>query len=109
MIRSMLGRRTLRKLEVVSTLLDAAAAFARRDFRMGILLLGAAIISNWVPGSGVIISVFTRLYRRVQRGRRLALGSAALIEQGVFRSVMGGKTVIDRVPRTGRLPRRARA
>lgn len=109
MIRAMLGRRTLRKLEVVSTLLDAAAAFARRDVRMGLLLLGAAIISNWVPGSGVVISVFTRLYRRARRGRRLALGGAGLIEQGVLRFGMGGETVIRRVPRTGRLLRGDRA
>lgn len=72
----MLGGRTLRRLGIVSTLLDAAAAFARGDIRMGILLLGAAIASKWMPGLGVVISVFIRLYRRIRRGRRLALGSA---------------------------------
>ena len=91
MLRSMLGGRVLRKLEVVSTLLDAAAAFARRDFRTGVLLLGAAIISNWVPGSGVVISVFVRLYRRTRRGRRLALEGAELIEQSALRSGTGVK------------------
>ncbi|WP_418285261.1 hypothetical protein [Halorubrum sp. DTA46] len=91
MIRSMLGGRTLRRVELVSILLDAAAAFARRDVRTGILLLGAAVVSNWVPGSGVVISVFIRLYRRIRRGRRLASGGAELIEQGALRFGMGVK------------------
>jgi hypothetical protein len=47
-------------------LLDAAVAFARRDIRTGILLLGAAIVSIWVPGLGVIASALTRLYRRIR-------------------------------------------
>ena len=105
----MLDGRMLRKLEVVSTLLDAAAAFARRDFRTGILLLGAAIISNWVPGSGVVISVFIRLYRRTRSGRRLALEATDLLVQGTFRSGMRGETVIHRVFRAGQLPTRDQA
>ncbi len=61
-----LGRRTLRRLSIASTLLDAAAAFARRDVRAGIFLLGAAIASKWMPGLGVVASVLTRLYRRIR-------------------------------------------
>ncbi|WP_418279811.1 hypothetical protein [Halorubrum sp. DTA98] len=89
MIRSMLGGRRLRRLGIASTLLDAAVAFARRDSRMGILLLGAAIASKWMPGLGVVISVFIRLFRRVRRGRRLVIGSAELIGQGMRCSGMG--------------------
>ncbi|ACM57038.1 hypothetical protein [Halorubrum lacusprofundi] len=91
MIKSRLGRRTLQKLGIVSTLLDAVSAFARRDVRTGLLLLGAAIVSIWVPGLGVVASVLTRLYRKFRRGRRLALGGTELIEQGVFRSEMEAK------------------
>lgn len=60
------GRQTLQRLGIVSTLLDAAMAFARRDTRTGILLLGAAVVSNWVPGLGVAASLLTRLYRRLR-------------------------------------------
>ncbi|EMA64271.1 hypothetical protein [Halorubrum lipolyticum] len=66
MIRSILGKRTLQRLGIASTLLDAAAAFARRDVRMGVLLLGAAVASIWVPGLGVVASVLGRLYRRLR-------------------------------------------
>jgi hypothetical protein len=61
-----LGRQTLWRLGIASTLLDAAVAFARRDIRAGFLLLGAAVASIWVPGLGVVASVLTRLYRRLR-------------------------------------------
>ncbi|KDS91708.1 hypothetical protein FK85_20015 [Halorubrum saccharovorum] len=71
-----LDKRTLQRLSIASTLLDAIAAFARRDTRTGILLLGAAVASIWVPGLGVIASVLTRLYRKLRRGRRPSLGES---------------------------------
>ncbi|WP_435098130.1 hypothetical protein [Halorubrum sp. N11] len=64
--RSIRGGQTLQRLGIASTLLDAAVAFARRDNRLGVLLLGAAIVSIWVPGLGVVASALTRLYRRLR-------------------------------------------
>ncbi|MDZ5810912.1 hypothetical protein U4E84_06090 [Halorubrum sp. AD140] len=58
------GGRTLWRLGIASTLLDAAAAFVRRDVRTGVLLLGAAVASIWVPGLGVVASVLARLFRK---------------------------------------------
>ena len=77
------GKETLRRLGIVSTLIDAAAAFARRDTRTGFLLLGAAVASRWVPGLGVIASVLTRLYRRLRGDGGSGLGDTALLEQGM--------------------------
>ncbi|GAB3699120.1 hypothetical protein [Halorubrum pallidum] len=85
-MRSIRGGKTLQRLGIVSTLIDAAAAFARRDTRTGFLLLGAAVASRWVPGLGVVVSVFTRLYRRVRRNGEAGLGGTELIEQGVVPS-----------------------
>lgn len=82
-MRSIRGGKTLRRLGIVSTLIDAAAAFARRDTRTGFLLLGAALASRWVPGLGVVVSVFTRLYRKVRRDGGAGLGETELLEQGV--------------------------
>lgn len=85
-MRAILGGKTLRRLGVVPTLIDAAAAFARRDTRTGFLLLGAALASRWVPGLGVVVSVFTRLYRRLRRDGEAGLGETELLERGVIPS-----------------------
>lgn len=53
---------------IVSTLVDAAVAFARGRPRSGLLLLAAAALSSRVPGLGVAVSLFLRLYGRL-RGR----------------------------------------
>jgi hypothetical protein len=56
--------KTLKRLAIVSTVIDAGVAIARKDFRAGALLLGAAIVSSRVPGLGVVASALVRLYRR---------------------------------------------
>lgn len=56
----------LSKLSIVSTLVDAAVAFARGDRRGAAALLGAAVLSTKVPGLGVVASVAIRLYRRLR-------------------------------------------
>lgn len=85
-MRSIRGGKTLQRLGIVSTLIDAAAAFARRDTRTGFLLLGAAVASRWVPGLGVVVSVSTRFYRRIWRDGAAGLGDTVLIERGVVPS-----------------------
>jgi len=50
----------------VSTLVDAAVAFARGRPKSGALLLGAAALSSRLPGLGVAVSVALRVYRRLR-------------------------------------------
>ena len=57
----------LTDLGIVSTLVDAAIAFARGRPKSGLLLLGAAVLSRKIPGIGVAVSVFLRLVRRLRR------------------------------------------
>ncbi len=52
------------KLSVVTTLVDAAMAFARGRPKSGILLLGAAALSSKIPGIGTATSLLLRLVRR---------------------------------------------
>jgi hypothetical protein len=59
-----LGGRTLHRLGIVSTLIDAGLAFARRDARTG--ALGAAALSTRLTGVGVLASVLVRLLRRTR-------------------------------------------
>lgn len=54
------------KLSIVSTLVDAAMAFARGNRLGGALLLGAAALSSKIPGLGVAASIAMRLYRRLR-------------------------------------------
>jgi hypothetical protein len=61
-----IGGRTLHGLGIVSTLVDAGLAFARRDTRAGALLLGAAVLSTRFTGVGVLASVLVRLLRRAR-------------------------------------------
>lgn len=60
-------RDTANGIGIVSTLVDAALAFARGRPRDGLLLLGAAALSSRVPGIGVVVSLVLRLYRRFRR------------------------------------------
>lgn len=59
-------RKTLTRLGIVSTVIDAGMAFARKDIKSGALLLGAAVVSSRVPGLGVVASLLIRLYRRLR-------------------------------------------
>jgi len=59
------GRR-LGDLGIVSTLVDAAIAFARGRPKSGALLLGAAALSKRLPGLGVVVSIALRAYRRLR-------------------------------------------
>jgi len=54
------------KLGIVSTLVDAALAFARGRPKSGFLLLGAAVLSTRIPGVGAAVSLFLRIVRRLQ-------------------------------------------
>ncbi|NUE03560.1 hypothetical protein HUB97_13810 [Halorubraceae archaeon YAN] len=54
----------LKNLSIISTLVDAALEFARGRPKSGLLLLGAAAVSNRFPGVGTAASVLLRLYRR---------------------------------------------
>ena len=64
MAQTHIGSSPLAKLGIVSTLVDAAMAFARGRPRSGVLLLISAAISTRAPGLGVVVSVLLRLYRR---------------------------------------------
>ncbi|QFU83679.1 hypothetical protein [Natronorubrum aibiense] len=56
----------LKNASVVSTLVDAAVAFANGRKRSGLLLLGAAAASTRVPGLGTAVSVVLRVVRRLR-------------------------------------------
>jgi hypothetical protein len=53
----------LNRLSIVSTVVDAALAFARGRPKSGLLLLGAAGLSTRLPGLGAAASLFVRLVR----------------------------------------------
>lgn len=59
-----LNPNSMNKLSIISTLVDAAMAFARGNRLGGALLLGAAALSSKIPGLGVAASIAMRLYRR---------------------------------------------
>ncbi|WP_338742210.1 hypothetical protein [Haloplanus salilacus] len=58
--------RSANKVSMVSTLVDAAVAFARGRRKSGLLLLGAAALSSRIPGLGTAVSVFLRIARRLR-------------------------------------------
>lgn len=51
------------RISIVSTLTDAALAFARGRTKSGLVLVGAAALSSRVPGIGAAVSLFIRLVR----------------------------------------------
>ncbi|WP_420028508.1 hypothetical protein [Halorussus lipolyticus] len=55
--------RSMNKLSIVSTLVDAAMAFVRGRKKSGMLLVGAAALSSKVPGIGTAVSLLVRLVR----------------------------------------------
>lgn len=58
--------RTLSRLGIVSTLVDAAIAFSRGRSASGVLLVASAALSHKVPGFGFVVSLLLRLVRRRQ-------------------------------------------
>ncbi|WP_123533501.1 hypothetical protein [Halosimplex salinum] len=58
--------RTFGKLSIVSTLVDAAVAFARGRRKSGLLLVVAAALSSRIPGLGTLVSVALRVARRMR-------------------------------------------
>ncbi|WP_158057385.1 hypothetical protein [Halorussus halophilus] len=54
---------SLKNLSTVSTVIDAALAFARGRTKSGMLLLGAAALSSKIPGIGTATSLLVRLVR----------------------------------------------
>ncbi|MFC7080894.1 hypothetical protein [Halorussus caseinilyticus] len=58
--------KSVNKLSIVSTLVDAAIAFSRGRKKSGLLLVGAAALSSRVPGLGTAVSLFLRLVRRLR-------------------------------------------
>lgn len=61
-----LNSKSMNKLSIVSTLVDAAMAFARGRPKSGILLVGAAALSSRIPGVGTAVSLVLRLARRLR-------------------------------------------
>ncbi|ATW87595.1 hypothetical protein halTADL_0797 [Halohasta litchfieldiae] len=55
---------SVNKISIVSTLVDAALAFARGRPKSGLVLLGAAVLSSRIPGIGTATSLLLRLIRR---------------------------------------------
>lgn len=60
------NRNLLNDASIVSTLVDAAVAFARGRRWSGAFLLVAAALSRRVPGLGVAASVILRVARRLR-------------------------------------------
>jgi len=60
------GVQSANKISIVSTLVDAALAFARGRPKSGLLLLGAAALSSRIPGIGTATSLLLRLVRRLR-------------------------------------------
>jgi len=58
--------RSANKISIVSTLVDAALAFARGRPKSGLLLLGAAALSSKIPGIGTATSLLLRIIRRLR-------------------------------------------
>lgn len=61
-----LNTRNLKKFSILSTVIDAAVAFARGRPKQGLLLLGAAALSSRIPGLGTAVSLLSRLVRRLR-------------------------------------------
>lgn len=61
-----LNSKSMNKLSIVSTLVDAAMAFARGRPKSGVLLVGAAALSSRLPGVGTAVSLVLRLARRLR-------------------------------------------
>jgi len=58
--------KSINKLSIASTILDAGVAFARGRRKESIVLLGAAAVSTRVPGVGTAASLLFRLARRLR-------------------------------------------
>jgi hypothetical protein len=58
--------RSLNSASIVSTVVDAAIAFARGRPKSGALLLGAAALSSRIPGLGTVVSILLRVVRRLK-------------------------------------------
>ena len=61
-----LNTASMNKLSIVTTVVDAAMAFARGRRKRGAILLGAAVLSSRLPGLGTAASVLVRLFRRLR-------------------------------------------
>jgi len=58
--------RSINRLSVLSTLVDATFASRRGDTKTSALLLAAAALSSRVPGLGTATSVLIRISRRLR-------------------------------------------
>ncbi|AHG04269.1 hypothetical protein HALDL1_12205 [Halobacterium sp. DL1] len=58
--------RSANKISIVSTVIDAAMAFARGRKKESLLLLGAAALSSRIPGLGTAVSILSRIVRRLR-------------------------------------------
>ena len=63
---SAITAQSVNRVSIVTTLVDAAVAFARGRRKSGLLLLGAAALSSRIPGLGTATSILLRLVRRRQ-------------------------------------------
>jgi len=57
---------SMKSLSIVSTLVDAAIAFARGRRKDGLLLVVAAALSSRIPGLGTLASAALRIARRLR-------------------------------------------
>jgi len=63
---AVLGAKSLSKLSIVSTVVDAALAFRRGRPKRGLMLLGAAALSTRFKGLGTAASLLSRLFDRLR-------------------------------------------
>ncbi|WP_348609522.1 hypothetical protein [Halobaculum rarum] len=60
------NRQTASRISTISTVVDAAMAFARGRRKEALVLLGAAALSTRVPGLGTAVSLLSRVVRRLR-------------------------------------------
>lgn len=58
--------RSINRISIASTVVDALLSFRRGRTKSGVLLLGAAALSSRVPGIGTAASLLLRIARRRQ-------------------------------------------
>jgi hypothetical protein len=63
---SMFDARSVNRLSIASTVVDALLSFRRGRTKSGALLLGAAALSTRIPGIGTAASLLLRIARRLQ-------------------------------------------
>lgn len=63
-LSEVLGSKSVRRLGVVSTLVDAAMALSRGEKRIAAAFLGAAALAYRWSALGFLVQILVRVYRR---------------------------------------------